>query len=139
MSPCQGEGHGFESRCPLSKNASNSVLLAAVLQGDVAKWQGTGLQNPYHGFKSHRRLSQSTILNHFMGSNPRKGTVSDRRLSQSIIPIHFMGSNPRKGAVSDRRLFQSIIPIHFMGSNPRKGAASHRRLSMGKLILNLTD
>jgi hypothetical protein len=25
--------------------------------GDVAKWQGKGLQNPHHGFKSHRRLS----------------------------------------------------------------------------------
>jgi hypothetical protein len=26
------------------------------LPGDVAKWQGKGLQNPHHGFKSHRRL-----------------------------------------------------------------------------------
>ena len=24
--------------------------------GVVAKWQGKGLQNPHHGFKSHRRL-----------------------------------------------------------------------------------
>ena len=24
--------------------------------GDVAKWQGKGLQNPDHGFKSRRRL-----------------------------------------------------------------------------------
>jgi len=26
------------------------------ISGDVAKWQGKGLQNPDHGFKSHRRL-----------------------------------------------------------------------------------
>ena len=29
-----------------------------LLQGDVAKWQGKGLQNPDHGFKSRRRLSK---------------------------------------------------------------------------------
>ena len=27
-----------------------------LLYGDVAKWQGAGLQNPYHRFKSDRRL-----------------------------------------------------------------------------------
>jgi hypothetical protein len=27
--------------------------------GDVAKWQGKGLQNPDHGSKSHRRLWKS--------------------------------------------------------------------------------
>ena len=26
------------------------------LMGDVAKWEGKGLQNPDHGFKSRRRL-----------------------------------------------------------------------------------
>ena len=26
------------------------------IDGDVAKWQGKGLQNPDHGFKSRRRL-----------------------------------------------------------------------------------
>jgi hypothetical protein len=26
------------------------------MYGDVAKWQGKGLQNPDHGFKSRRRL-----------------------------------------------------------------------------------
>jgi hypothetical protein len=26
--------------------------------GVVAKWQGKGLQNPHHGFKSHRRLKE---------------------------------------------------------------------------------
>src|SRR4030065_2384163 len=26
------------------------------LPGDVAKWQGKGLQNPHRGFNSHRRL-----------------------------------------------------------------------------------
>jgi hypothetical protein len=25
--------------------------------GDVAKWQGKGLQNPHRGFNSHRRLT----------------------------------------------------------------------------------
>jgi hypothetical protein len=27
--------------------------------GVVAKWQGKGLQNPHHGFKSRRRLKKS--------------------------------------------------------------------------------
>ena len=26
--------------------------------GDVAKWEGKGLQNPHHGFKSRRRLKK---------------------------------------------------------------------------------
>jgi hypothetical protein len=30
------------------------------LHGDVAKWQGKGLQNPHQGFKSPRRLFQDT-------------------------------------------------------------------------------
>ena len=29
------------------------------LYGDVAKWQGKGLQNPHHRFKSDRRLRKS--------------------------------------------------------------------------------
>src|SRR5579864_1381858 len=33
-SPCQGEGRGFKSHLPLH-------------HGDVAKWQGRGLQNPH--------------------------------------------------------------------------------------------
>jgi hypothetical protein len=32
------------------------------IPGDVAKWQGKGLQNPHHGFKSHRRLKQKDQL-----------------------------------------------------------------------------
>lgn len=28
----------------------------ASMLGDVAKWQGGGLQNPYHRFDSDRRL-----------------------------------------------------------------------------------
>ena len=59
-----------------SNSASNSSLLAFVENGDVAKWQGTGLQNPYHGFKSHRRLfffkypcvSFEPQINKFVGS-----------------------------------------------------------------------
>ena len=31
-------------------------LLSADYLGDVAKWQGKGLQNPHQGFKSPRRL-----------------------------------------------------------------------------------
>ena len=30
---------------------------STIHHGVVAKWQGKGLQNPHHGFKSHRRLS----------------------------------------------------------------------------------
>ena len=39
-------------------NASQNVIY-----GDVAKWQGKGLQNPHHGFKSHRRLKKKTGSN----------------------------------------------------------------------------
>ena len=31
-----------------------------ALHGDVAKWEGKGLQNPHHGFKSRRRLIKKT-------------------------------------------------------------------------------
>ena len=29
--------------------------------GDVAKWEGKGLQNPHHGFKSRRRLKRRQV------------------------------------------------------------------------------
>jgi len=32
-------------------------LQSGTYYGVVAKWQGKGLQNPHHGFKSHRRLN----------------------------------------------------------------------------------
>ena len=35
---------------------SNPVARSFYSPGDVAKWQGKGLQNPDHGFKSRRRL-----------------------------------------------------------------------------------
>ncbi len=35
--------------------------LSLVLLGDVAKWQGRGLQNPDRGFKSRRRLHKAVI------------------------------------------------------------------------------
>jgi hypothetical protein len=34
-----------------------AVCHSLFANGDVAKWQGKGLQNPDHGFKSRRRLS----------------------------------------------------------------------------------
>ena len=33
-----------------------STILDLIFFGVVAKWQGMGLQNPYHGFESRRRL-----------------------------------------------------------------------------------
>ncbi len=33
----------------------------AYQRGDVAKWQGKGLQNPDRGFESRRRLSSSHL------------------------------------------------------------------------------
>ena len=37
---------------------SNPIARSIYLYGVVAKWQGKGLQNPDHGFKSRRRLSK---------------------------------------------------------------------------------
>ncbi len=37
---------------------SNPTARSIYLYGVVAKWQGKGLQNPDHGFKSRRRLSE---------------------------------------------------------------------------------
>jgi hypothetical protein len=37
-------------------------LIKYFTHGDVAKWQGKGLQNPDHGFKSHRRLKWTNKL-----------------------------------------------------------------------------
>jgi hypothetical protein len=34
---------------------------SGISNGVVAKWQGKGLQNPHHGFKSHRRLLRFLI------------------------------------------------------------------------------
>ena len=34
----------------------------AHASGDVAKWQGRGLQNPDHGFESRRRLKNTAGL-----------------------------------------------------------------------------
>ena len=36
--------------------ARSEFLRSNYLPGDVAKWQGKGLQNPHQGFKSPRRL-----------------------------------------------------------------------------------
>ena len=47
--PCQGRGRGFEPHRPLF----------CFINGDVAKWEGKGLQNPDHGFKSRRRLCKT--------------------------------------------------------------------------------
>ena len=33
----------------------------SFVQGDVAKWEGKGLQNPHHGFKSRRRLNRRQV------------------------------------------------------------------------------
>ena len=37
---------------------SNPTARSIYFYGVVAKWQGKGLQNPDHGFKSRRRLSK---------------------------------------------------------------------------------
>jgi hypothetical protein len=44
-----------------------SHLPSAFYSGDVAKWQGKGLQNPHQGFKSPRRLykGQASSLSFF--------------------------------------------------------------------------
>ena len=59
------------------------------LYGDVAKWQGKGLQNPHHRFKSDRRLNDPPSGGFFIiegvtgdgytGTVP--GMISYRRLS----------------------------------------------------------
>jgi hypothetical protein len=35
---------------------SEPFAISHFIPGDVAKWEGKGLQNPDHGFKSRRRL-----------------------------------------------------------------------------------
>ena len=40
-----------------------------LLYGDVAKWQGAGLQNPYHRFKSDRRLKRPLKARGFLFQN----------------------------------------------------------------------
>ncbi len=52
-----------------SKITSNDELLVIIYHGDVAKWQGKGLQNPDHGFKSRRRLkAKKTLKSELKGS-----------------------------------------------------------------------
>jgi hypothetical protein len=40
---------------------SNPTARSLLFFGVVAKWQGKGLQNPDHGFKSRRRLCELLI------------------------------------------------------------------------------
>ncbi len=73
--PCQGWGRGFESRRPLHRHLggrplgqvcrpsgrpSLTVEHTSSLYGDVAKWQGRGLQSLYPRFESGRRLQKPT-------------------------------------------------------------------------------
>ncbi len=49
-----------------------TIRTPKIKTGDVAKWQGKGLQNPDHGFKSRRRLNASRV-------SPRRGLRKSRR------------------------------------------------------------
>jgi hypothetical protein len=61
-SPCRKAGtfvSQWTAKAELYKHFSCRLPIFRLeypLPGDVAKWQGKGLQNPHHGFKSHRRL-----------------------------------------------------------------------------------
>ena len=69
--PCQGWGRGFESRLPLHRSFADRyghMIGPAGLavetgpcgpHGDVAKWQGRGLQSPHPRFESGRRLQDA--------------------------------------------------------------------------------
>ena len=41
---------------------SSPIARSIENHGVVAKWEGKGLQNPDHGFKSRRRLSELLIM-----------------------------------------------------------------------------
>ena len=45
--------------------------------GDVAKWQGKGLQNPHHRFKSDRRLRLISRKRDFLFPLPKQAAPSD--------------------------------------------------------------
>jgi hypothetical protein len=51
-----------------SNPIARSVYGQYVFYGDVAKWQGKGLQNPHHGFKSHRRLTYESVKGFILGA-----------------------------------------------------------------------
>jgi hypothetical protein len=71
--PCQGWGRGFDSRRPLHRSSRRglgpegaiprtglrSLTPPVRAQGDVAKWQGRGLQSLYPRFESGRRLQET--------------------------------------------------------------------------------
>ena len=38
--------------------ANSQSAILDFNNGVVAKWEGKGLQNPHHGFKSRRRLTE---------------------------------------------------------------------------------
>lgn len=87
MLPCQGRGRGFESHRPLF-----------LFLGVVAKWQGKGLQNPDHGFKSRRRLSKLLVWAAF--SIP---------FASSSIP-HYQISTPIVNLLRLGKIYQAIAP-----------------------------
>ena len=47
--------------CRLSVGNPQSTIRNLKSNGVVAKWEGKGLQNPHHGFKSRRRLCKMLI------------------------------------------------------------------------------
>ena len=47
---------------------SADFLQQKIVTGVVAKWQGKGLQNPDHGFKSRRRLSYPIVRDFLQGA-----------------------------------------------------------------------
>jgi hypothetical protein len=49
-----------------------SAIFNLITYGVVAKWQGKGLQNPDHGFKSRRRLSKLLIRAAFFNPSEHK-------------------------------------------------------------------
>jgi hypothetical protein len=100
-----------------------SFLHAKIYAGDVAKWQGKGLQNPHHGFKSRRRLKTNALQRAFCFNpdgfkHPRRGALSRRRLKTNALQRAFCFNpdgfkHPRRGALSRRRLKTSALQRAF--------------------------
>jgi hypothetical protein len=65
-----------------------------LLYGDVAKWQGRGLQNPDRGFKSRRRLLNTALLLEAIGALGRGQSA----IASCVVESWPADANGERGA-----------------------------------------
>ena len=89
---------------------SSPIARSIVCHGVVAKWEGKGLQNPDHGFKSRRRLSEllnrAAFFPHTVGIT--SGAITQDSLDEMILRGQIHANRWRTLRLSYFRLMSLI-------------------------------